>query len=183
MLRETKQHSLLAHELVGTGESFEQALSGLAHDQWSFRTAPGCWSILETAEHVAVVEDGVARLLTHKLAELPLSDDQRQGLKARDVLITTAMFDRNTRLTAPDRVSPTGRYADPAEAVAVFEGARSGILEWLADTQLDLRAFGAPHPRLGLLDGKQWLLFCAAHCERHTRQILEIKKDPRYPAA
>jgi len=80
-------------------------------------------------------------------------------------------------------VTPTGRYADPAEAAAAFESARSGLLEWLAATALDLRAFGAPHSRLGLLDGKQWLLFAAAHCERHTRQILETKKDPRYPAS
>jgi len=182
MSRETKHHSLLANEIVVTGQSFQAALAGLARDQWNFRPAPEHWSILETAEHVAVVEEGIARLLTTKLAELPLSEEQRQRLKARDVLVTTAMFDRNTRLTAPERVNPTGRYADPAEALAVFESARAGLLDWLAATELDLRAFGAPHPRLGLLDGKQWLLFDAAHCERHTHQILEIKKDPRYPA-
>ncbi len=180
--RETKHHSLLANELVVSGQHFVEAMAGLARDQWSFKPAPENWSILETAEHIALVEHGIARLLTTKLAELPLSEEQRVGLKARDALVTAAMFDRNTKLTAPERVSPTSRYSDPAEAVAVFEGERAAILAWLAATELDLRAYGAPHPRLGLLDGKQWILFSAAHCARHTHQIIDLKQHPRYPA-
>lgn len=181
MTRETKHHSLLANELVATGQTFQEALAGLAPDQWSFHPEPAVWSILQIAEHVALVEHSVARLLTGKLAGMPLSEDQRRGLKSRDALVTTALFDRNTRMSAPSQALPTGRYADPTEAAAVFESERAVILEWLTVTDLDLRAHGAPHPALGLLDGKQWLLFGAAHCERHARQILEIKKDPRYP--
>jgi hypothetical protein len=54
-------------------------------------------------------------------------------------------------------------------------------MDWLERTVVDLRGFCAPHPALGLLDGKQWLLFVAAHVERHTRQILEIKEQPGFP--
>ena len=39
----------------------------------------------------------------------------------------------------------------------------------------------APHPEMGVMDGYQWLLLIAAHCERHTAQILEIKAMPGYP--
>jgi hypothetical protein len=182
MNRETKHHSLLANELVVTGKHFHDALAGLARDQWSFQPVPDIWSILLTAEHVALVEHSVARLLTERLAGMPLSEDQRQGQKTKDALVTAALFDRSTRITAPERVQPTGRYGDPGEAAAVFESERNAVLDWLSETELDLRGHGAPHPRLGLLDGKQWLLFSAAHCERHTRQIMELKKDPRYPA-
>ena len=181
MDRETKHHSLLANELSATADEFHAALAGLQADQWNFRLAPDTWTILETAEHVALVEDSIARLLTEKLAGKPLSEDERRGLKSRDVVVTTALFDRTTRMAAPERIKPTGRYADPAEAAAVFEGTRGRLLEWLEETTLDLRAHGSPHPMLGVLDGKQWLLFAAAHVERHTRQILDIKKDPRYP--
>lgn len=181
MDRETKHHSLLAHELSATGEGFHAALVGLQADQWNFRPEEGVWSILEIAEHVALVEDGIARLLIEKLADKPLSEDERRGLKSRDTLVTTVLFDRKTRMPAPERIKPTGRYGDPMEAAAVFESTQARLLEWLEETPLDLRAHGSPHPMLGMLDGKQWLLFAAAHTERHTRQILEVKKDPRYP--
>ncbi|MEO8030352.1 MAG: DinB family protein [Gemmatimonadota bacterium] len=182
MDRETKHHSILANELTSTAEGFHAAIAGLHADQWSFKPTPDTWSILQNAEHVALVEDGVCRLLVDQLASMPLTEDQRRGLKSRDPLVTAAMFDRKTRISAPGFVSPTGRYGDPTEAGAVFESAMLGIVDWLQSTTLDLRGHGAPHPRLGVLDGKQWVLMAAAHVERHTHQILDLKKDPQYPA-
>jgi len=29
--------------------------------------------------------------------------------------------------------------------------------------------------------GYEWILFIAAHSERHTKQILEVKADPNFP--
>ena len=31
------------------------------------------------------------------------------------------------------------------------------------------------------LDGYEWLLYIAAHSERHTKQIDEVKADPHFP--
>ncbi len=31
------------------------------------------------------------------------------------------------------------------------------------------------------LDAYEWVLFIAAHSERHTKQILEVKADPNFP--
>jgi hypothetical protein len=41
---------------------------------------------------------------------------------------------------------------------------------------VDLRGYAAPHLVMGQLDGVQWLLFAAAHTERHTRQIIELRQ-------
>jgi len=38
------------------------------------------------------------------------------------------------------------------------------------------------HPALGPLDGYEWVLAVAAHTERHTKQILEVKADANFPA-
>ena len=35
---------------------------------------------------------------------------------------------------------------------------------------------------LNSMDGYQWLLAAAAHTERHTKQILEVKANPNFPA-
>jgi hypothetical protein len=31
------------------------------------------------------------------------------------------------------------------------------------------------------MDGYEWVLTAGAHTDRHTRQILEVKADPRFP--
>ena len=34
---------------------------------------------------------------------------------------------------------------------------------------------------LGPMDAYEWLLFIAAHSERHTKQILEVEASPDFP--
>jgi hypothetical protein len=177
----TRTHGILTNELRETGRGFLQSVIGLPVEAWQFKPAPDRWSIAETAEHVAIVEASVMRLLTTKLASHPLPDEARATQKAKDAHVTTMMFDRSTRRPAPEAVVPAGRFATADEAAGAFNASRSEIINWLDTTELDLRALGAPHPVLGLLDGKQWVLFAAAHCERHTRQILEVKQLPGYP--
>lgn len=176
----TQTHGILTNELRQTGQEFTTSLVGVSPEAWRFRPAPDRWTIGETAEHLALVEGAILRL-TARLAQHPLPDADRPAQKTRDVAITTAMFDRSTRRPAPDSVQPTGRFSDPLQASDAFASARAAIIEWLTTTDLDLRGVAMPHPALGLLDGKQWILFAAAHCQRHTRQILEVKQAPGYP--
>ena len=42
-------------------------------------------------------------------------------------------------------------------------------------------AHAAESPLGKNLDPYQWLLFIAAHSERHTKQMLEVKADPNFP--
>ena len=177
----TRTHGILTNELRETGRVFLQSVIGTSAESWQFKPAPDRWSIAETAEHVAIVEASILRLLTTKLAGQPLPAEARASQKAKDAQITMLMFDRSTRRPAPDLVKPTGRFAESAQAAEAFNASRSAIIDWLDTTELDLRGLGVPHPVLGLLDGKQWVLFAAAHCQRHTRQILEVKQAPGYP--
>lgn len=180
MRESTQTHGILTNELRQTGQEFTSSLAGLSPEAWRFRSAPDRWTIGETAEHIALVESSILRL-TGKLAQHPLPEADRAAQKARDFMVTNAMFDRTTRRPAPESVRPTGRFSDPLQASDAFATARAAIIEWLTTTELDLRGLAMPHPALGLLDGKQWMLFAAAHCQRHTRQILELKQAPGYP--
>jgi len=180
MRESTQTHGILTNELKQTAHEFTSSLAGLSPEAWQFRPAPDRWTIGETAEHIALVEGSILRV-TGKLAQHPLPDADRAAQKSRDVFVTTTMFDRSTRRQAPEAVQPAGRFKDLVQASDAFSNARAAILEWLTTTELDLRGVAVPHMVLGLLDGKQWLLFAAAHCQRHTRQILEVKQAPGYP--
>jgi hypothetical protein len=177
----TRNHDLLTGELRATARQFLDSFAGVSPAQWSFKPAPDRWSIAETAEHVTAVELNVHQLLTSRLLNLPAAPEQRAEMKGKDMMITTRMFDRSERRAAPESVLPNGRWPDARSVVQAFAAARDGTIGWLEKIDVDLRGYCAPHPLLGLLDGKQWALFMAAHAERHARQILEVKSADGWP--
>jgi hypothetical protein len=62
-----------------------------------------------------------------------------------------------------------------------FQESRAKTIEFLKDTK-ELRQHALESAPLGkTLDGYEWVLFIAAHSERHTKQIEEVKADPNFP--
>jgi DinB superfamily len=166
-------HDRLLHELTETSEGFLRSVDSVPTDRWTYAPAQDVWSVGQTAEHTATVWRGIQRLVTGKLLEQPKSP----GSPAlSDEFVIQSMFDRSRRYPAPEAVLPRGRWATPAELVAAFTESRDLLIRWLPEVTVDLRAYSAPHLIMGPLDGVQWLLFAAAHTERHTRQILELRK-------
>jgi len=162
-------------ELRATGDGFLKAVEETSEPGWVFKPGPERWSVAETAEHTTLVFDSITRMLTTRLLEQPLPP-RESSPRISDDQIIRLLFDRSRRREAPSTTLPTGRYASRQETVSVFSGARDQLVEWIMATEADLREFGSPHPSLGKLDGVQWLLFLAAHTERHTRQILETRE-------
>ncbi len=179
----TTTHDVLGNELRATARAFVASLAQLSRDQWHFKPGPDDWSIAEIAEHVTLVETGVHRLLTTKLLQQPSPPELRAQARTKDSLITTMMFDRSMRRPAPDFVTPKGTWPEAPALLQAFDEARSGTIAWLQSCTVDLRADSSPHPNLGPLDGKQWLLFIVAHAERHIRQIQDVKIAAGFPEA
>lgn len=159
----------------------------LSDGQWKHRPASGGWSIAEVVEHVVEVQERVLGPISHTLAESPesISADAR----IIDELIKVKFVDRSRKGNAPEFVRPTGRW-EPAEALERLTANTARLLERLESTP-DLRRHRIPSPPLAfltdgeytLMDGYQWILAAAAHTERHTEQITEIKADPGFPAS
>ena len=141
------------------------------------RPAPDRWSVAEVLEHLARVEEQLARLLSAKLAEAKANGLLGPEVETSPVVGTldeARVLDRGQRITANDRVLPRGEL-DCAAARASLEGSRAGVRELVAAYDgLALSAFTLPHPALGVLDGYQWLAFIGTHEVRHANQIREI---------
>lgn len=167
--------------LEQTRKEFLAAVEGLSEEQWKFKAAPERWSIAETAEHIAVSEGTIWQLVSEKLMKSPPTPDRRGETKAKDEIIMNAVPDRSRRAQAPERLQPTGRFADRAELLKAFETARAAELALLKETKEDMRSRFEEHPFLKTIDAYQWLLFNGAHGKRHTAQILEVKADPNFP--
>ena len=176
----TNRREMVLGELRATTDGFLAAIEGVTPAQWAWTPEPDRWSVGQAAEHVTVVLRGVTKLVTTKLLSMPIPPGQERPTITDDQIVKL-LFDRSRRVPAPETVQPTGRWATREECATVFQQARDGMCHWFEATSEDLRQFAAPHPVLGPLDGVQWLLFVAAHTERHTRQVREMRGTAGFP--
>jgi len=167
--------------LKQTQKDFLAAIDGVSEAQWKFKAAPDRWSIAETAEHIAVTEDTVWKLVSEKIMKSPAAPEKRAQVKGKDETVLTMIPDRSTKAQAPERLKPTGKWATRAALVKDFEATRSKEIAYLSETKEDLRSHFEEHPFVKTLDAYQWLLLNGAHAKRHTAQILEVKADPNFP--
>jgi hypothetical protein len=106
----------------------------------------------------------------------PEGDD----VKAQDDQILAMIPDRSHKAQAPEPLKPTNRFGTPQDSLKHFIEARKQT-EDLLKAHDDLRAHATDGPFGKKQDAYQWILFVAAHSERHTKQMLEVKDDPNYP--
>ncbi|HXN28477.1 MAG TPA: DinB family protein [Candidatus Acidoferrales bacterium] len=145
--------------------------------QWNFKAAPDKWSVAQTLEHIALAEDDLFQTITEKVMKAPAGAADRDTAKF-DALVLNMVPDRSTKRQAPAELVPTGRWT-PAETLDHFLKSRARTIEFLQSTG-DLRQHVLDSP-LGPLDAYEWVLFIAAHSERHTKQILEVEASPNFP--
>ncbi|HET7205818.1 MAG TPA: DinB family protein [Terriglobales bacterium] len=165
--------------LEQTRDGVVAATKGLSDAQMKFKPAPDRWSVAETLEHIALAEDFIFQNTREKIMKAPAGAADRDTAKI-DKLVLSTLPDRSHKAKAPEPLVPTGRWT-PAETLDHFLKSRANTIEFLKTTP-DLRAHVVNGPPLGQpLDAYEWLLFIAAHSERHTKQILEVKADPGFP--
>jgi len=132
-----------------------------------------CWSIIEVAEHVAVAEHGMYRIIELSTEKTTPTD------YVLDKKIVLGGTNRETKRLAPEKSQPKGRWKTLAECADAFRQARVRTLEF-AKTAEGLRGKLVQHPALGPMDAHQCLLVMAVHAERHALQIEEIKNSEAY---
>jgi hypothetical protein len=154
------------------------AAKGLSEAQLNF-AAPEKWSVSQVLEHIASAEDMLLSLARDQVMKLP-ARTEAEDIKAIDQLILTVIPDRTQKRSAPEPLVPTNRYGSPKAAIDHFAESRGKTIAFLKDTK-DLRDHVMDSPLGKKLDAYQWVLFIAAHSERHTKQMLEVKADPNFP--
>lgn len=165
--------------LESTKTNLLEATSGLSETQWDFKPAPARWSIAEVMEHIAASEDFVRDgLLKDKVMVSPPGQPDRD-VKKIDEAVVMRIPDRSHKAQAPDPLQPRNRFGSPDGSLSHFLESRATTEQYLATTA-GLRDHVMDGP-VGKMDGYEFILFIAAHSERHTEQILEVKADPNFP--
>jgi hypothetical protein len=167
--------------LESTKKGVVDATKGLSDAQWNFKPAPDRWSIAEVMEHLAAAEDMIRGMDQEQVMKTPAIPPRDPAeLQKIDAGVMAQVPDRSHKISAPEPLKPTNRFGSPVDAEKHFVESRAVTEEYLKTTP-DLRAHATDSPMGVKLDGYEWVLLIAAHSERHTKQMLEVKADPNFP--
>jgi hypothetical protein len=167
--------------LHATRKMFLDSIDGLSDQQWRYKPAPDRWSVAEVSEHIVLAEDALWDLIQNRVLKQPATPDRKADLSAKDEQIMQVVPDRSRRAEAPESVRPSGRWATREAVVEAFKERRDRTIAYVQTTQDELRSHVLKSPVLDELDAYQWILYLAAHSERHIRQIEEVKASPDFP--
>ncbi len=176
--------SQAASYLEKTRDGVREATKGLSEAQWNFKEATNRWSIAEVTEHLAAAEDLLVNMIRFQVMVSP-PRTQPEDLKALDKLVVERLTDRTHKAKAPEPLIPKRRFGSPEESLKHFLESRAKTIDFLRTTK-GLRDHAYNLPQITWLDGRkldayEWLLYIAAHSERHTKQIDEVRIAPGFP--
>jgi hypothetical protein len=164
--------------LETTKKGVLEATKGLTPAQWNFKPAPDRWSIAECMEHIASAEDYIRGIVVEKVMVAPAAPG-RDVVKIDETIIANVP-DRTHKVQAPEPLKPTNRFGSPQAAIDHFVESRAQTEAFVKDTP-GLRDHAADSPVGTKWDAYEFVLLIAAHSERHTKQIEEVKADPNFP--
>lgn len=164
--------------LETTKKNALEATKGLSEAQWNFKPGPDRWSVAQVMEHIAAAEDFIRDMTKEKVMTGPAGEAGRD-VKKTDEAVLAMVPDRTHKAQAPEALVPSNRFGSPEGAIKHFVESRAATEDFLKNTA-GLRDHVMDSP-LGKLDGYEFVLFIAAHSERHTKQINEVKADANFP--
>jgi hypothetical protein len=136
---------------------------------------PGHWSVAGIVEHLAIVENRIARRLSGQIAQAKANGlgPEPDMSPVLPTLPIAPILNRTVKFSAPDAVQPTGESADVAwENLERADAAIRDVL--IVSDNLALGTLTMPHPAFGPQPLYYFFAFIGAHKIRHAAQIEEI---------
>ena len=159
-------------------------LEGIKSAEESVRPSTAAWSVAEIAEHLAIIEERLSTLFPVMLTKAEAGGLHRSADQPFHPISVESMIERSKRekYTAPETARPTGAVSI-ADSLTRLERSREAIRRLRPRLEaLDLTNVTYPHPAFGALSAYQWLIFLAAHEDRHLRQIESVMASPQASA-
>ena len=177
LMQADKEHAL--QYLESTKKEVLDATKGLSEAQWKFKPAPDRWSVAQVMEHIAASEDFIRDGLIKEKVMVSPPGELARDMKKMDAAVEAMIPDRSHKAQAPEPLVPNNRFGSPEGSLRHFLESRETTEQFLRSTT-GLRDHVMDGP-VGKMDGYEFILFIAAHSERHVKQIKEVEADPNFP--
>lgn len=156
-------------------EKFMSTISSLTSEQLNFKQSSNKWSIEECIEHITLAELQFPEIVGGEMLK-PSEPENRKRIKIKDEEIQPKMTSRKWKAKSPQIFKPSNKFRTVEEALTAYKKQRLATINYVKNTNDDLRNHFWKHALTGTIDLYQTLLLMCAHLERHTEQIELIKK-------
>ena len=174
------EREMAVTELTDSRDEMLSALDGLSEAQLNYKPDAETWSLAEITEHLAITENGIFGMVEQSL-KTPADPSRRGEVTMTDEQVLGFIEDRSTKVKTQKQMEPTGQFGDFEATLEAFKDSREDHIDYLKDTDDDLRNHYAQLP-FGTLDGLQVILFMSGHTDRHVQQMHELMSAPDFPA-
>ena len=158
-----------------------QNIKGLSEGQLNYKASPEKWSVKECFYHIVAAEKGLWSML-EGVMKSPVNPEKRAEIKLTDQEFVSMIQDRSKKAQAVDPLQPRNiKYQSIDEAIADFKTIRTDHIKYMKTSTEDMRNHVVTLP-FGSIDCYQLYLMLAAHSNRHSQQMTEVKNSPGYPA-
>ncbi|HEU4575559.1 MAG TPA: DinB family protein [Chitinophagaceae bacterium] len=166
--------------LSQTEQGVFDAVKGLSEAQLTYKPGPDRWSVEDNAKHIAEAEQQLWTMVEAQIKQ-PANPDKRSDIKVTDQQVVQMIENRTQKVKTSPQLEPQNTpFKSLEEALASFKENREKLINYVKTTDDDLRNHVLTLP-FGTYDAYQMILFIAAHSNRHTQQMDEVKADANYP--
>lgn len=144
------------------------------------RPDPEHWSVAEVVEHLSIIEQRVAGMVTMHVAaarEKGVGPDPEAGSVVASFQDPHRVTDRTQKIESPTPVRPSGSLGI-ATGMEALDRAHAALVAALRDANgVSLENLRQKHPVLGELNLYHWMVATALHDARHAEQIREVGRS------
>ncbi|WP_079702675.1 DinB family protein [Daejeonella lutea] len=159
-------------EAVG---QYETLLQEVSEEVFTQSPAEGQWSYSETFSHI--FQSNLASLIAVEKCFLKTGIINKKGTPWQ--VLAILFFGRLPpgKFKAPERIASMVKIISKEEASNLIVKFRKRLSELKDKVDKADRDQMIKHPRLGLLNAKQWWRFIEIHTKHHTRQLERISRQ------
>lgn len=164
-----------ASQIVQATARYEAFLATLSDADFQRNPADGVWSYAEVYSHIFVANLS-SLLVLKKCIEGTAEENNKSTHFAVWLILFLGKFPPG-KIKAPARIAAMVKKINPAEAQQLMRNFSQGLQELVPQVSEASSSQKAKHPRLGLLNARQWLRFVEIHTKHHEKQLYRIQKQ------
>ena len=154
---------------------YRRKLDELPDDLFNQTPPSGGWSYAEVYCHILQANMGSLVAIERCINGTGQIDNKRPGLLATLVFLTGRF--PPVRIKAPAKVASMVTKIDKEEARNNIIKVKKRVEQLMGAISKASSFIKVKHPRLGMLNARQWLRFINIHTRHHFRQIERIEKS------
>jgi hypothetical protein len=160
--------------LLRAVSQYENLLSEVSEEDFIQRPDDGGWSYSETYSHI--FQSNLLSLLAIEKCIAGIGSTNRKQIHWLAWLILFFGRFPPVKLKAPEKIAAMTTKISKEDAFILINKFKTRLGEIKANVSNANSYQKTKHPRLGLLNAKEWLRFIEVHTAHHTRQLKRIRR-------